>query len=208
MNEDMLNRLPGEVSRSIPEGEIVCWVGRPYWISLGFNVFGIKYLLLYFIISAFYAISQIELVFSFRAFIGEYISFIISGIIASVILFLLAYFAAQHTCYVITEKRLVIRTGIALVFLLNVPLKNVISIDKQSLFRGYGNLSFKPQSKKRIPYSSCWPSVRGSSFLKPIPTFRSIANIEEIGRIVGEMAEKNREGKDLKGKAVSSGVAA
>ena len=204
----MLNRLPNEVGRSIPDGERVCWIGKPNWISFGFNAFGIKYLVVYFILSAFYAISQIELVFSFGAFIGEYISFIVSGIIAGLILFLLAYFAAQHTCYVITEKRLVIRTGIALVFLLNVPLKNVTSIDKQSLLRGYGNLSFKPQSKKRIPYFSCWPSVRGGSFLEPIPTFRSIANIEAIGDIVGEMAEKNRERKDLKVKAVNSGVAA
>jgi len=208
MNENLLSRLPDEVGKSIPEGERLCWVGKPNWISFGFHVFGIKYLLLYFIISAFYAISQIELGFSFGSFIGEYISFVVSGIIAGLILFLLSYFSAQHTCYVITEKRLVIRTGIALVFFLNVPLKNVISIDKQSLFYGYGNLSFKPQSKKRIPYFSCWPSVRSGSFWEPIPAFRSIEHIEEIGKIVGELAERNREGKDLNIKAVSSGVAA
>ena len=108
----MLNRLPNEVGRSIPEGEKVCWIGKPNWISFGFHVFGIKYLVVYFILSAFYAISQIELVFTFGAFIGEYISFIVSGIIAGLILFLLAYFAAQHTCYVITEKRLVDRKSV------------------------------------------------------------------------------------------------
>ena len=208
MNENLINRLPDEVGRSIPKGERVCWTGKPNWISFGFHAFGIKYILIYFIVSAFYAISQIELVFSFKAFIGEYISFVVSGMIASLILFMLSYFSAQHTYYVITEKRLVIRTGIALVFLLNVPLKNVISIDKQSLFYGYGNLSFKPQSKKRIPYFSCWPSVRRGSFLNPVPTFRSIANIEQIGKIVGDLAEKNREGKDLNLKVVNSGVAA
>ena len=44
--------------------------------------------------------------------------------------------------------------------------------------------------------------------MNPVPTFRSIANIEQIGKIVGEMAEKNREGKDLNLKVVNSGVAA
>ena len=204
----MVNRLPEEVGKSVPEGEKVCWVGKPNWVSFGFHVFGIKYLVIYFIISAFYSVSQIELDFSLNAFIGEYISFVVSGVIASLILFLLSYVSARHTCYVITEKRLVIRTGVALVFLLNVPFKNVISIDKQSLYYGVGNLSFKTQSKKRIPYFSCWPSVRSGSFLETIPTFRSIANIEEIGNLVGEMAEKNRERKDLNINSVNSGAPA
>ena len=91
---------------------------------------------------------------------------------------------------------------------MNVPFKNVISIDKQSLYYGVGNLSFKTQSKKRIPYFSCWPSVRSGSFLETIPTFRSIANIEEIGNLVGEMAEKNRERKDLNINSVNSGAPA
>ena len=208
MTASELDRLPDEVWTSIPDGEEIYWHGQPDWRSLGYHAFGCKYLVLYFIISAFYAVSQIKMNFSFNAFFGQYVTFVISGVVAGAILFLLAYVAARHTCYVITEKRVVIRTGIALVFLLNVPLKNIISIDKQSLWHGRGNLSFKSRSKKRIPYLSCWPSVKSGSLLEPIPIFRSILNIEEIGNLVGEMAAKNLEWHKLNETSDNSGVAA
>ena len=208
MNETEFHRLPEEVGKSIPAGENICWEGKPDWKSFGYHSFGIKYLIFYFVISAFYAVSQLELAFSFSSFLVRYIPFVISGVIAGIILYLLAYLIASHTCYVITEKRVVIRTGVALVFLLNIPLNKVVSIDKQSLTRGRGNLSFKSQFKKRIPYFSCWPSVKNGSFLEPVPAFRSVANVEEVGKIVSEMAESNRPLEKKSIKVVNSGVAA
>ena len=202
------NCLPDEVRKAIPVGEMIRWCGRPNWKSLGYHAFGVKYLTVYLILSALYAVSQTNSPFRFGAFTVQYLPYIMSGIFAGIILFFLAYLAARHTCYVITEKRVVIRTGIALVFLLNVPFKNVVSIDLQRLANGSGNLSFKAQSKKRIPYLSCWPSVRSGSLLQPIPAFRSISDVEEIGNLVGEIAKQNREQKPINVKSVRPGVAA
>lgn len=208
MKLSKLDRLPDIIRKSIPEEEKIYWSGEPSWLSFGYNAFGCKYLTLYFLFSAIYAISQIELKFSLGTFFSQYLPFLVSGTIAGVILYSLAFLAAKHTCYVITKKRVVVRTGVALVFLLNIPLKNVISIDKQSLSRGLGNLSFKVKSKKRIPFFSCWPSVRGSSFFEPVPVFRSITHIEEVSRLVGELAEENRPSKEFRPKNENSGVAA
>ncbi len=208
MTQVELSRLPDEVGKSIPDGEEIFWIGQPNWKSFGYHVFGIKYLIFYFVLCALYAVSQIELSFSLRGFFEQYLPFAISGVGASCMLFLLAYVAARHTYYVITAKRVVIRTGIALVFLLNIPLKNVSSIDRQNLTSGQGNLSFKVRSKKRIPYLSCWPSVRGTSILEPIPAFRSISDIEEIGNLIGRIAEKNRYSDELNVKPTGEGVAA
>ena len=208
MTSDELKHLPNEVGKMIPDGEKIYWSGMPNWRSFGYHAFGIKYLIFYLIFCAFYSVTQINGGFNFSTFFGKYLPFIISGLFAGMMLFFLAYVAASHTCYVLTEKRIVIKTGVALVFLLNLPLKNVVSIDKKTLAQGRGNLSFKAQSKKRIPFLSCWPSVRGGSFFEPIPTFRSIANIDYIGTLVGEVAEKNRKQKKITAKPVGSGVAA
>ena len=205
MNRD---GLPDEVGKSIPDSEEILWYGKPNWKSFGYQAFGVKYLLFYFFITAFYAVSQTNPAFSFGAFLTQYVPFLISGFFAGLILFLLSYIAARHTCYVITEKRIVIRTGVALVFLLNVPFKNILSIDKKILSKGIGDLCFQAQSKKRIPYLSCWPSLRSTSFLEPIPAFRSISDVEEIGNLVGEIAKQNREQKPINVKSVRPGVAA
>lgn len=208
MNKADVKRLPDEVRKSIPNNEKIHWNGEPSWASLGYQVFGIKYLIFYFILSALYAVSQLGPVFSLLAFLVHYVPFLISGAVAASILFVLAYLATRHTSYVITEKRIVIRTGVALVFLLNVPLKNIISIDKQRLAGGRGNLSFEAKSKKRIPFLSCWPSVKSGSFVQPSPAFRSISNIEEIGVLITELAEKTHEQRYFDPKSANSGVAA
>ena len=208
MNKAGLSRLPDEVRKSVPNNEKIYWNGEPSWISFGYQVFGIKYLIFYFILSALYSVSQLGSVFSFIAFLVFYMPFLISGAFAAAILFVLAYIVACHTSYAITEKRIVIKTGVALVFLLNVPLKNIISIDKQRLAGGRGNLSFEARSKKRIPFVSCWPSVKGGSFVQPIPAFRSISNIEEIGVLITKLAEKTNENRYFDPKSANSGVAA
>ena len=208
MSKAHLSRLPDEVRKSIPNKEKIHWIGKPSWASFGYQVFGIKYLIFYFILSALYAVSQVDPVFTFFAFLVNFIPFLMSGVFAACILFVLAYLTASHTHYVITEKRIVIRTGVALVFLLNVPIKNIISIDKQRLAGGRGNLSFTAKSKKRIPFVSCWPSVKSGSFIEPIPAFRSISNIEEIGMLVTKLAEKTHDAQSFELKSVNTGVAA
>ena len=43
MNKVDVNRLPDEVRKSIPNNEKIHWNGEPSWASLGYQVFGIKY---------------------------------------------------------------------------------------------------------------------------------------------------------------------
>jgi hypothetical protein len=90
--------------------------------------------------------------FLLAGFIVLFYPYLISGILAGLVLSLLAYFQAINTSYVITEKRIVIRSGAALIFLLNAPFKKIASIDKQLLKNGTLNVSFSPISKKRIPF--------------------------------------------------------
>jgi hypothetical protein len=208
MSNIEIDRLPDEVGKSIPLGEKIYWNGKPNWKSFGYHAFGVKYFSIYFFVCALYSVSQIDSSFSFGAFFIKYAPYLISGILAGMILLFLAYLSARHTCYVITEKRIVIRTGVALVFLLNMPLKNILSIDMKALTKGQGNVIFKVQSKKRIPYLSCWPSVKSGSFLEPIPAFRSIRDIEKIGKLISEIAILNREENATKVETETSGAVA
>ena len=208
MSDNKINRLPDEVGKSIPSGEKIFWNGKPNWKSFGYHAFGVKYFSIYFFVCALYAVSQIDAIFSFGAFFTKFIPYLISGILAGTILLLLSYFSARHTCYVITEKRIVIRTGVALVFLLNMPFKNILSIDMKTLAQGRGNVIFKVQSKKRIPYLSCWPSVKSGSFFEPIPAFRSIRDIEKIGQIISEIAILTNEENITKAQKETSGAVA
>ena len=58
--------LPEEVGKSIPSDEKIYWFGKPNWKSLAYQAFGIRYLLIYFLICALYSVSKIEMVFSLK----------------------------------------------------------------------------------------------------------------------------------------------
>ena len=119
---------------------------------------------------------------------------------------LLSYIQSRTTHYVITNKRIIIKTGSALIFFLNAPFKRIMSIDRQQLRFGSGNISFETISKKRIPFFSSWPSVRPWYFTKPQPCFRCINDVENVEFILSRAAKKQIDNKssnsNLKAEAI------
>ena len=179
-----MKNLPIDVESAIPPDEKILWSGRPNWRGLAYQAFGLKYLILYFIGGAFYALSKMDRIFSLDIFLVFFYPYFLSGIVAGLVLSVIAYFQAINTSYVLTEKRVIIRSGAALIFLLNAPFKKISSIDKQPLRNGYVNISFTTISRKRIPYLSCWPSVKPWSVLNPKPAFRCIHWSDELEQIM------------------------
>lgn len=205
--EEKMNNLPIEVTSAIPAEEKLLWSGRPDWRGLAYQSFGLKYLILYFIGGAFYAISKMDRTFSLDVFLMSFYPYFLSGLLAGIVLSAIAYFQAINISYVITEKRVIIRSGAALIFLLNAPFKKISSIDKQKLRNGMVNISFTTISRKRIPYLSCWPSVKPWSIFNPKPAFRCIQWGNELEKIMLDAAEnqisKETQSKDSVTKEVS-----
>ena len=205
--EEKMNNLPIEVTSAIPVEEKLLWSGRPDWRGLAYQSFGLKYLILYFIGGAFYAISKMDKIFSLDVFLMSFYPYFLSGLLAGIVLSAIAYFQAINISYVITEKRVIIRSGAALIFLLNAPFKKISSIDKQKLRNGMVNISFTTISRKRIPYLSCWPSVKPWSIFNPKPAFRCIQWGNELEKIMLDAAEnqisKETQSKDSVTKEVS-----
>ena len=78
--------------------------------------------------------------------------YIISSFLAVLLLIAVGVSQVLPTVYVITSKRVIIRSGLALIFMLNVPFDKIVSIDKNIYSDGCGNISFKLLSKSRIPF--------------------------------------------------------
>ena len=185
--------LSPEIRGLIPQGEKIVWADRPDWMSLAYRSFGLKYLIGYFAICALYVAANIDGAFEAKIFLLRYLPFVISGCIAGIILTLIAYFEAIYTDYVLTERRVIIKSGVALVFVLNAPFKKIESIDRQSLSKGRGNIAFSVLSARRLPYFSCWPSVKPWSLRSPIPSFRSIREVAKVELLLVEIAKSNNE---------------
>ena len=86
--------------------------------------------------------------------------------------------------YVITEKRIIIKNGAALAFMISVPFKKIVAVNLQKRLAGVGTISFELSSDKRVPYISCWPSVRPWFFKRTQPAFACISGVEDVGILI------------------------
>ena len=93
--------------------------------------------------------------------------------------------SARTTLYVITERRVVIKTGIALPIFFNVPFKQIASAQLRVLAGGAGEVPLGLVEGQRIPYFALWPSARPLHFGRPEPTLRCIANARDVASDVG-----------------------
>ena len=169
---------------AIPEGESILWKGKPSFWGFSWYFFGLKLLAFYLIILSVVFAARLTVTDFFTAFIVDFLPFLLSGILTSFILMALAKIQSQSSVYIITENRVIIKSGAALSFLISMPFKKIKAVNLQKRKGSLGTISFELNSGKRVPYISCWPSVRPWRFKKTEPAFSCIENVDEVATIL------------------------
>ena len=122
------------------------------------------------------------------------------GLAAIGILALLAWAYTRTTVYTLTDKRLVMRFGVAIPMMVNLPLAIVGSADLKRFADGSGDITLTLSQKKKLSYTLLWPNIQPWQFRPVVPAMRCLKAVDEaaaaLATAVGE------------GAAVSSGPAA
>lgn len=180
---------PKDVLSVIPENEDVIWHGRPNLRRFSLSALGLRYLMLYLlVISITTFLSNFGNVTLFL-FLQMMFPYIISCCLAGIILVMIGISQVIPTVYVITSERIIIKSGFALIFMLNVPFHKMANIDKKVYNDGCGDISFKLIGNKRVPFFAGWPSVRPWYFNNPEPTFRCIPNVNLVALELANAAQ-------------------
>ena len=169
---------------AIPEGESILWKGKPSFWGFSWYFFGLKLLAFYLIILSVVFAARLTVTDFFTAFVVDFLPFLLSGILTSCILMALAKIQSQSSLYIITENRVIIKSGAALSFLISMPFKKIKAVNLQKRKGSLGTISFELNSGKRVPYISCWPSVRPWRFKNTEPAFSCIENVDEVATIL------------------------
>ena len=178
-----VNGLPED----LPEGEEIVWQGVPRWTALANRVFQVRTLALYFA-----ALIGIHVVYKLMD--GASSSHIWAGVswqltLASVSLGLLAgaaWLYARSTVYTLTNKRLVLRSGVATPMMVNLPLEKLQSAGLRLCSDGTGDMLFTPTSDTKLYYMLLWPHVRLLGFRKIQPLFRGIPDAQNVARLLAQ----------------------
>jgi Bacterial PH domain len=174
----------------LPKGERLLWQCKPRWRSLAVHAFHIRAIAVYFAVLTVWRGMIVASdgadtagIIAAMAWIG------LLALAAITVLGLLAWLSARSTIYTITDRRILMRFGIALPITLNIPLRVV---DAFSLSRHRdltGDIAVTVSGNDRVAYLVLWPHARPWRVNRPEPMLRSLAKPEEVARVLSRALE-------------------
>lgn len=187
VHEYELEPIPG-LPGIPPAGEKILWQGSPEWRSFLVHVLHARWVLAYFgALTAWRFYASVSDGLSLPAAITS--SLWLMPMWLTVIAALVGYAvaASRTTIYTLTNKRLIIRFGVALPMCVNVPFTKVIGADLKMFGDGTGQLPLELDGDVRLAYLVIWPHVRPGAYLNPRPMLRSIPNPQAVAKLLAEV---------------------
>ena len=178
--------IPGLPKRP-PEGEEILWQGAPSARSLGRFLFNLRLIALYFgILAAWGAATAVA---DGRGILDAVTSVIWLGVLGAGAIALFQGFAwlvARSTVYTITNRRVVMRIGVALPITYNIPFTVIDSASLKEHKDGVGNISLQLREGHNIAYLRLWPHARPWRFKQAEPTLREVPDASHVANVLAD----------------------
>ena len=169
----------------LPEGERIVWQGAPDRWTFARQVLHLRKLTIYFgliiVLVAATSLRQGEPVLDVGWSVLKAIA------VAAVPLTLIAAYAwavARMTVYTITNRRLVLRIGIALPLTINVPFARIANADMNLRANGSGDLALALLGRDKLAYFVLWPHARPWRYSRPEPMLRSLPDVQAVAQLL------------------------
>lgn len=173
--------LPGH----LPPAERLLWQGSPAWWPLARRALRVLPISAYFALLALWQASGAWSAQHSLAAVRHAVTLpLLLGAAVVLMLTLIAWLSARATVYSITDRRVVIRHGIALPMSLNLPFAQVLSAALSLHRNGTGELALVLPRQQRVSYLLNWPHVRPGHYLQPQPTLRAVADAAHVAQLL------------------------
>lgn len=159
--------IPGLPGR-LPPGEAIIWQGTPDWRGVARGVFHTRAVAVWFLL-----VASMAFVAGGTGLSGALVTLGVA-LLGLGVLAVLARVQAKSTIYTLTNKRVVMRFGVALPKCVNVPLALVGTADAKPAGTGMVDVSLTPTVRFPLAYLQMWPHVRPWKFGSPQPMLRSV----------------------------------
>ncbi len=178
--------VPGLPGR-LPKGERILWQGAPKAMTLARRAYHLDKVLAYAgLILVWLAVLA---VYDGATPVGALISLWPTALafgLGAGLLVLLATLSAKTTLYTITDRRIVMRIGIALSMSINIPFKKVARADVRLAKDGSGDVVLALNGKDRLAYLQLWPHARPWRLARPEPALRALPDAGLAAQTLGQ----------------------
>jgi uncharacterized integral membrane protein len=166
----------------LPEGEHILWQSAPDWKYLAVHALHIRLAALYFAVIVAWAVINGDA----NTALG--VSLLGAAVIGLCITF--AWGVGRTTVYTLTNKRLVLRVGVALDKCINLPLTEIDTADLKMLGDGRGNIVLSLKGMPRLGYWMLWPHARSMRIIRPQPMLRAIPDARDAAQSLFRATQK------------------
>ena len=169
--------------RHLPPGEHIVWQGRPDWRAMARGTFKTRWVAAYFVMFFF---AHLFLSLRDHQALGLVWRGVGLAVACLAILHLLAWLNAGAAMYTITNRRVVLRIGVAVPLTWNLPFKRLAAADLKVRREGDGDIVFHLVAPDRIAWLQLWPHAQPGHFFRARPALRAIARPAEVAKLLGE----------------------
>lgn len=179
----------------LPDGEEILWQGAPGWLGLAFSVFHVRLVAVYF---AAIAASRV----AFAIVDGQPVATAVAylawpsalAFAAIAVLCLIAWGYQKTTVYTITNRRIVIRSGIAFQVTFNLPFRVISNVGLRLHRDRTGDIALTLNTADRIGYAHLWPHVRPWKLTNVQPMIRNVGAPQQVAATLADalLAQNDR----------------
>jgi hypothetical protein len=180
--------IPGLPER-LPADEYIIWQGSPDHKALAREALSLRWVAGYFALLTVWRIGASSADYPMDVSVMHGVPFVVAGLVACGLLYLVAYVQARATIYTLTNKRVAMRIGAALTMTLNLPYTWIGTAKLDLRSKGTGTLAFELIGDSRVSYLMTWPHIRPWYMTRTQPALRCISDAENVARLFAEAAE-------------------
>lgn len=166
--------LPGD----LPPGEAILWQGAPDARVFARSALGVRWIGGYFAVLVAWAMVG-------GTPLGALLT-AVAGLLALGLAYGFALMVARSTVYTITNRRVVLRIGVALSKCINLPLVKLGGADLRKLGAGYGDIALSLQGSSMLGYAMLWPHARPFRLAAPQPMLRALPDAANVAGILAK----------------------
>lgn len=185
MTEHDYEPIPG-LPGLLPKDERILWQGAPDWRVLARTAFHTRLVKGYFALLGAWALAA-AIARGLHG-LGDLSGVALTalfGMLAIGLLNLLAWGAAKTTLYTLTNRRIVLRIGVAFSKCINLPLSHVGTLGLATYADGSGDVPIALTGDRKLGYLALWPHARPWHISTPQPMLRAVPNAAEVAALLG-----------------------
>jgi Bacterial PH domain len=168
-----------------PAGEHILWQGSPDWRVLARTAFHTRLVAGYFALLLLWAVVDAVLqgIGSPADLTGAAMTALM-GAAGVALLHLLAWASARSTIYTLTNRRIVLRIGVAVPKCINLPLAMIGAVDLGARADGSGDMPLTLTGQPKLGYLALWPHARPWKVARPQPMLRAVPDAAQVASLI------------------------